>query len=590
MLTKFLVLHSYKPKKKGELTLEIGDKIIITGKENKSMCEGKIVDSEQSGKIPRSFLEQLKEGIETDPEILSKILYQGSLFKKKEGKDSYAKFFCKIFPRSLALFKNKKQPEPLVVILLQEIVSIEKVKQMKKKKNSNFILKSETKSWHFRCKTEKEAKVWIEKILPQAQKVSSECKLIEQDEKENEKNKKSVKGNQKKNLKPLSRAKSDHMSFNNKSPGKIKRSFSLRKMGNSKVKSKLKSRSLVDVSVNKEEKMMKKSSFFSRTKSKKKKKNKKKNKKNKKSENFTKRFGVPLTVVIERDQTEIPKLIQNSIKIIEKLGLQETGIFRLSGQKGDIDRYKEEFDSGKDVTFENEMNVHNVSGILKQWFRELPESLLTKELYPKFVQIQSNYQGKQLVEQEKLLVDQLPKLNKRIFEIISELMHKIKKYEKVNKMGIQNLALLFGPTLCSLRGEKANNVINMSIECQIVSIMSNNHDYMFGKSEYGVNLIDQDEDNNYDDDDENYTKELSKAIAIDNNIQIDPENVDEQIFFKVGDIISVTNTDDEEWWYGKIICREDGNKENIEQFGYFPASTVEKIGEDEYLTLINQEK
>ncbi|KAJ3439671.1 rho/rac/cdc gtpase-activating protein [Anaeramoeba flamelloides] len=576
MSIEFLVLHSYKPKKKGELALQIGDKIVITKEENKQMCFGKIVDSEQSGSFPRSFLEQLREGTETDPKTLSKIIYQDFLYKKKENKNSYNKFYCKLFPRSLALFKNKKQSVPIEVILFQGIVSIQKSKTHKKKKISNFILKSETKLWHFRAKTEKKGKDWIEKILLQAKKISNECKFIDQNANEN------GNGNQRMSRKALFKTKSNGYQNQKKKPSRLRRSLSLNRFGKTKVKSKLSSISSVDLNMNQEEKLVKKSSFFSR-----KKKIKKQNtKKNKKCYNPTKRFGVPLTDVAERDQTEIPKIIENSIKFIEKFGLHETGIFRLSGQKSDIDRYKQEFDSGKDITFENEMNVHNVSGILKQWFRELPESMLTKELYPQFIQIQANYEGKQLVEQHKLLVDQLPKLNKRIFEIISELMHKIAKFEKETKMGIQNLALLFGPTLCSLRGEKSNSVINMSVECQIVSIMSKNHDYIFGKAKYGIHLIDRFDEK---DDDDTYSKEIFKAIAVDNNIQVDKENVDEQIFFNVGDLISVTNTDDNEWWYGKMICREDGNKNIIDQYGYFHASLVEKIGEEEYLTLIEQE-
>ena len=46
---------------------------------------------------------------------------------------------------------------------------------------------------------------------------------------------------------------------------------------------------------------------------------------------------------------------------------------------------REEFDSGRDVILTSEHNPHDVAALLKEFFRDLPDPLLTRELYAAFV-------------------------------------------------------------------------------------------------------------------------------------------------------------------------------------------------------------
>jgi hypothetical protein len=59
----------------------------------------------------------------------------------------------------------------------------------------------------------------------------------------------------------------------------------------------------------------------------------------------------------------------------------------VSGKKGDIERLKKHFIHGRpnlDDEMWNDINV--VAGALKLFFRELPNPLLTFELYDRFIQ------------------------------------------------------------------------------------------------------------------------------------------------------------------------------------------------------------
>lgn len=50
---------------------------------------------------------------------------------------------------------------------------------------------------------------------------------------------------------------------------------------------------------------------------------------------------------------------------------------------------REEFDSGKDVKLDESHNCHDVGALLKEYFRDLPEALLTRDLYSALVATRS---------------------------------------------------------------------------------------------------------------------------------------------------------------------------------------------------------
>jgi hypothetical protein len=47
----------------------------------------------------------------------------------------------------------------------------------------------------------------------------------------------------------------------------------------------------------------------------------------------------------------------------------------------EIEDYKDQFDNGVEVDLNECKNVHTVAGLLKLWLREMPEPILTFELY-----------------------------------------------------------------------------------------------------------------------------------------------------------------------------------------------------------------
>jgi len=100
-------------------------------------------------------------------------------------------------------------------------------------------------------------------------------------------------------------------------------------------------------------------------------------------------FAVELSEVMKKYPNRmIPPPLKEAIDYIRAVGLEkEEGIFRIGGVKTGIAALRETLDSGGSIDFENVTNVHNVTGLLKMFFRELPTPLLTYDLYSRWLAI-----------------------------------------------------------------------------------------------------------------------------------------------------------------------------------------------------------
>uniref|UniRef100_A0A4W5R4Y4 Rho GTPase activating protein 6 n=1 Tax=Hucho hucho TaxID=62062 RepID=A0A4W5R4Y4_9TELE len=82
---------------------------------------------------------------------------------------------------------------------------------------------------------------------------------------------------------------------------------------------------------------------------------------------------------------QVPRLVDSCCQHLEKYGLQTVGIFRVGSSKKRVRQLREEFDRGVDVQLDEEHSVHDVAALLKEFLRDMPDPLLTKELYTAFI-------------------------------------------------------------------------------------------------------------------------------------------------------------------------------------------------------------
>uniref|UniRef100_A0A674MC87 BCR activator of RhoGEF and GTPase n=1 Tax=Takifugu rubripes TaxID=31033 RepID=A0A674MC87_TAKRU len=172
-------------------------------------------------------------------------------------------------------------------------------------------------------------------------------------------------------------------------------------------------------------------------------------------------FGVKINVVTKRERSKVPLIVRQCVEEIERRGMEEVGIYRVSGVATDIQALKAAFDSNnKDVSMlMREMDVNAIAGTLKLYFRELPEPLFTDELYPNFAGAiaLSDSVAKESCMLNLLL--SLPEPNLVTFLFLLDHLKRVTENEGINKMSLHNLATVFGPTL--LRpSEKDSKILN----------------------------------------------------------------------------------------------------------------------------------
>ncbi|XP_078228385.1 active breakpoint cluster region-related protein isoform X1 [Callithrix jacchus] len=160
-------------------------------------------------------------------------------------------------------------------------------------------------------------------------------------------------------------------------------------------------------------------------------------------------FGVKISVVTKRERSKVPYIVRQCVEEVEKRGIEEVGIYRISGVATDIQALKAVFDANnKDILLMlSDMDINAIAGTLKLYFRELPEPLLTDRLYLAFMEgiALSDPAAKENCMMH--LLRSLPDPNLITFLFLLEHLKRVAEKEPINKMSLHNLATVFGPTL-----------------------------------------------------------------------------------------------------------------------------------------------
>ncbi|XP_075615952.1 rho GTPase-activating protein SYDE2 isoform X3 [Balearica regulorum gibbericeps] len=183
-------------------------------------------------------------------------------------------------------------------------------------------------------------------------------------------------------------------------------------------------------------------------------------------------FGVDARKVVEKENAGlmVPLLMQKCILEIEKRGCQVVGLYRLCGSAAVKKELREAFErDSKAVTLcESQYpDINVITGVLKDYLRELPSPLITKQLYEAVLDAMVKNPLKMTAsgcendpsnsEHTAALLDCLPDVEKATLKMLLDHLKLVASYHEVNKMTCQNLAVCFGPVLLSQRQETTNH-------------------------------------------------------------------------------------------------------------------------------------
>ncbi|KAG1613724.1 hypothetical protein G6F46_007487 [Rhizopus delemar] len=175
---------------------------------------------------------------------------------------------------------------------------------------------------------------------------------------------------------------------------------------------------------------------------------------NKSSPPLSKNSSIFETSLIERVEFEgrsVPLLVTKCIEAVEKRGLDYEGIYRKSGGAAQTKAIQLAFDQGDNVDLCNEDEYNDVCAItsaLKQYFRELPNPLITFESYQELIDISTmdNNDTNKLKKVNKML-SKLPRAHQDTLHLLLKHLNKICELSSLNRMTIKSLSMVFAPTL-----------------------------------------------------------------------------------------------------------------------------------------------
>lgn len=158
-------------------------------------------------------------------------------------------------------------------------------------------------------------------------------------------------------------------------------------------------------------------------------------------------FGVPLANVVTPERP-IPLFIEMCIHYIETTGLSTEGIYRVSGNKAEMESMQRQFDQDPNIDLvEKDMSVNTVAGALKSFFSELPDPLVPYSMQVDLVEAFKINDREHRLHTMKDVLRRFPRENYDVFKYVITHLNKVSLNSRLNLMTSENLSICFWPTL-----------------------------------------------------------------------------------------------------------------------------------------------
>jgi Rho GTPase-activating protein RGD1 len=199
--------------------------------------------------------------------------------------------------------------------------------------------------------------------------------------------------------------------------------------------------------------------------------------------------------LFERDQQAVPMVVYMCIQAVDMYGLEVEGIYRIPGTATAMQQMRQKLDQGLYITlsdspsptnsridansldFRNpesfQHDVNSVASLLKQWFRDLPDPLFTREHYNEFIDAARIEDD--IVRRDSLhaIINALPDPNYATLRALVFHLYRVQQHAQTNRMSSTNLAICFAP---SLMGPHTGAMQDAGLQAKVIdTILQNTH-------------------------------------------------------------------------------------------------------------------
>ncbi|KAJ2505189.1 Rho-type gtpase-activating protein [Coemansia sp. RSA 2049] len=216
-----------------------------------------------------------------------------------------------------------------------------------------------------------------------------------------------------------------------------------------------------------------------------------------------KMFGRDLVEQASIEGRSVPWVVRAAVAFIEAEGISMEGVYRRSGSTMDIREVQmqiskisqltnQKFDISADGDqqqqqqyriSEPDMDVASVTSVLKQYFRDLPNPLMTSATYNLWVQAANVNPPEERVKVYRTIADSMPRAHSETLRFMMTHLKRIADNQKENKMTTNNLSVVFAPNILHMgKGDMLLEMANMSNINKTVSFVIQRAGEIWGDS------------------------------------------------------------------------------------------------------------
>ncbi|KAM4715827.1 rho GTPase-activating protein 17a isoform 2-T3 [Anableps anableps] len=182
-------------------------------------------------------------------------------------------------------------------------------------------------------------------------------------------------------------------------------------------------------------------------------------------------FGTALDDHLKRSGREIALPIEACVMMLLETGMKEEGLFRIAAGASKLKKLKAALDCSTSQLEEFYSDPHAVAGALKSYLRELPEPLMTFQLYDEWIQASSVSDPDKRLQALWLVCDKLPKNNKNNLRYLVKFLAKLAQDSEANKMTPSNISIVLGPNLLWAKTEGSLAEMAAATSVHVVAII-----------------------------------------------------------------------------------------------------------------------
>ncbi|XP_076978124.1 unconventional myosin-IXb isoform X2 [Tamandua tetradactyla] len=157
-------------------------------------------------------------------------------------------------------------------------------------------------------------------------------------------------------------------------------------------------------------------------------------------------FGVCVDSLTS-DKASVPIVLEKLLEYVEMHGLYTEGLYRKSGAANRTRELRQALQTDPAAVCLEAYPIHAITGVLKQWLRELPEPLMTFAQYNDFLRAVELPERQEQLAAIYAVLEHLPEASHSALERLVFHLVKVALLEDVNRMSPGALAIVFAPCL-----------------------------------------------------------------------------------------------------------------------------------------------